>query len=219
MSFPFLTRSRTWPTEASTAYCRPRNFLRVLVLAGLSTMSRFLAIARVSETSGDADIISREPLGATRGQGGDSTTRLPFAARRKGAGGGSRRYKEGVFPGRQRSTDTHRRTRTTGTDRTTKVLGGAVLIVRAWSVLVRVRPPSRHPPHRPYTGPGSRFTHPPSSSSSSAASTRSIGDSRRTAISSARRVEPVGISARTWPAKPGGGSGSGPDGGRASWAA
>src|SRR4051812_19045422 len=62
-------------------------------------MSRFLAIARVSETSGDADIISREPLGATRGQGGDSTTRLPFAARRKGAGGGSRRYKEGVFPG------------------------------------------------------------------------------------------------------------------------
>src|SRR6185369_16280706 len=43
-SFPFLMRSRMCPTEASTAYWRPRNFFRVLVLAGLSTMTRFFAI-------------------------------------------------------------------------------------------------------------------------------------------------------------------------------
>src|SRR6476469_113390 len=52
MSFPFLTRSRTWPTEASTAYCRPRNFLRVLVFAGLSTISRFLAISETLNAGG-----------------------------------------------------------------------------------------------------------------------------------------------------------------------
>src|ERR1044071_6328932 len=43
MSLPRLTRSRMCPSEASTAYWRPRNFLSVRVLAGLSTISRFLA--------------------------------------------------------------------------------------------------------------------------------------------------------------------------------
>src|SRR5579863_2758792 len=39
----FFTRSRMCPTDASTAYWRPRNFFSVRVLAGLSTISRFLA--------------------------------------------------------------------------------------------------------------------------------------------------------------------------------
>src|ERR1700733_6740923 len=101
MSLPFLTRSRTWPTEASTAYPRPRNFLRVRVLAGLSTMSRFLAIG-VSETSGTAAIF-RQGLCATRGQAGDTSTGPPSAARLgRGTGRAGRPalaiYKEGEFP-------------------------------------------------------------------------------------------------------------------------
>src|ERR1700709_133348 len=81
----FLIRSRTWPTEASTAYCRPRNFLSVRVLAGLSTISRFLAISAL-QTPGRADNISG---GAVRRpeQGGDTTTALGSAAsRRQGPG-------------------------------------------------------------------------------------------------------------------------------------
>src|SRR6185436_13331212 len=39
-----LARSRMCPSEASTAYCRPRNFLSVRVFAGLSTITRFLAM-------------------------------------------------------------------------------------------------------------------------------------------------------------------------------
>src|SRR5579863_8983990 len=39
----FLTRSRMCPTDASTVKVRPKNFFSVLVLAGLSTMTRFLA--------------------------------------------------------------------------------------------------------------------------------------------------------------------------------
>src|SRR6202023_2362601 len=35
--------SRMCPIDASTAYCLPRNFFSVRVLAGLSTISRFLA--------------------------------------------------------------------------------------------------------------------------------------------------------------------------------
>src|SRR5436305_2997934 len=89
MSLPFLTRSRTWPTEASTAYPRPRNFLRVRVLAGLSTMSRFLAIG-VSETSGTASIFL-QGVGRHPEQAGDTSTGLPSAARlgrRPGGPGG-----------------------------------------------------------------------------------------------------------------------------------
>src|SRR6185295_1590808 len=70
---------------------------------------------------------------------------------------------------------------------------------------------SRHA-HRPYTDPGSRLTQPASSSSSSVARTRSTDTSRRTAICSATRVEPGGISASTWPARPPGGSRAGPGG-------
>src|SRR5580693_4420163 len=44
----FLTRSRIWPTDASTVYWRPRNFFRVLVLAGLSTITRFLVTMAVN---------------------------------------------------------------------------------------------------------------------------------------------------------------------------
>src|SRR5215210_7505853 len=40
---PFA-RSRMCPSEASTAYWRPRNFFRVRVFAGLSTITRFLAM-------------------------------------------------------------------------------------------------------------------------------------------------------------------------------
>src|SRR4029077_4113353 len=102
MSLPFLTRSRTWPTEASTAYPRPRNFLRVRVLAGLSTMSRFLAIG-VSETSGTASIFL-QGLGVPGGQAGDTSTGPPPPARLgREPGRAGRRppaiYKEGEFPG------------------------------------------------------------------------------------------------------------------------
>src|SRR3978361_801099 len=48
----FLTRSRICPREASTAYCRARNVFKVLVLVGLSTISRFLATVPLNASGG-----------------------------------------------------------------------------------------------------------------------------------------------------------------------
>src|SRR6476661_8840970 len=106
MSFPFLTRSRTWPTEASTAYCRPRNFLRVLVFAGLSTISRFLAISETLNAGGRR-LISvglygvqgrgrTLPPGPVRPQGSGLSTLDNSGVFRRPASGRARIYKEGT---------------------------------------------------------------------------------------------------------------------------
>src|SRR3954466_14831851 len=44
---PLLGRSATWPTEARTSYALPRNLEMVFALAGDSTMTRGLDMARV----------------------------------------------------------------------------------------------------------------------------------------------------------------------------
>src|SRR4051794_14091745 len=91
----FLTRSRMCPTEASTANWRPRNFFRVLLLAGLSTISRFLAIVGLSNAGRRRHYFWTE-LGRHRQQGGDSTTGA-YPAARPDRGVGRRGMTGGVY--------------------------------------------------------------------------------------------------------------------------
>src|SRR5436309_128733 len=92
----FLIRSRMCPTEASTAYWRPRNFFKVRVLAGLSTISKFLAIAGLSN-AGRRRHYFWTGLGRDPRQGRDSTTGAGPAARlgRRERGRRAPIYKEG----------------------------------------------------------------------------------------------------------------------------